>query len=146
MLECISRDEYQNLETINGIGQSIIDDIKNFFTNQNNLKVIKELAGDGISSGIVTVTDVAEVSQGLLQGKSIVFTGTLTKFTRDEAKEAAERLGARAASSVSAKTFFVVAGENAGKKLEEAKKLGIKIISEEDFIKNWINLSDINLS
>ena len=133
MLTCISEGKYDDLLSIDGIGQSIVDDIRNFCLNKHNMSIIKRLAGDERSSGYVIVNDVEQIKDGELAGKTIVFTGSLQKFSREEAKEIAERMGAKTASSVSSKTSFVVAGENAGSKLEEAKKKGIKILSEEDF-------------
>jgi DNA polymerase III subunit epsilon len=70
-----------------------------------------------------------------IAGKTVVFTGTLEKMTREEAKAQAERLGAKAAGSVSKKTDFVVAGPGAGSKLSEAKKLGVKVLSEDEWLK-----------
>ena len=133
-IACVSNQEFYKLESINGIGKSIIEDIKNFFSNENNMKILKQLAGDGSSVGIINVTDVEKKESDIFSNKSIVFTGTLEKLTRDEAKELVEKFGGRASSSVSSKTFLVVAGENAGKKLEDAKKFGTKIITEDDFI------------
>ena len=135
MLDCIHEEKYDDLLAIDGVGQSIVDDIRNFCENEHNLTVIKRLAGDESSSGCVVVTDVERVEGGELAGKTVVFTGTLQKFSREEAKELTERMGAKTSSSVSSKTSFVVVGENAGSKLEDAKKKGIKILSEEDFEK-----------
>ena len=79
------------------------------------------------------------MSEQPLEGKIFVFTGALSSFTRDEAEEFVERLGARAASSVSKKTDYVVAGENAGSKLEKANALGVPVLSEEAF-KEWVGM------
>ncbi len=135
MLKNIRAENYDDLLSIDGIGESIVDDIKNFFKNEHNIKVITRLAGDENTPGYVIVADAERVESGELAGKTIVFTGSMQRFTRDQAKEAAERLGAKVSSSVSSKTSFVVVGENAGSKLEDARKKGVKIISEEDFEK-----------
>ena len=68
-------------------------------------------------------------------GKTVVFTGTLEKMTRDEAKAQAERLGAKVAGSVSKKTDYVVAGPGAGSKLKDAQKHGVTVLSEDDWVK-----------
>ena len=70
-----------------------------------------------------------------LEGKTLVVTGTLTKYTRDEIEELIAQHGGHAASSVSKKTDYLVAGEKAGSKLEKAKELGVKVLSEEEFEK-----------
>jgi DNA ligase (NAD+) len=118
-----------------GIGNSIVDDIKNFFDNRQNMEIMEKLAGDEFSTGLVSVLDMAGAQSDLLANKTIVFTGTFETISREEAKELAEKHGARAASSVSAKTSMVVAGENAGQKLQQAQKFGITVISEDDFLK-----------
>jgi DNA ligase (NAD+) len=118
-----------------GIGNSIVDDMENFFNNQQNMAVMEKLAGDGVSKGMVNVLEVGGAKSDLLANKTIVFTGTFETISREEAKELAEKHGAKAASSVSSKTSFVVAGENAGQKLHQAQKFGITVISEHDFLK-----------
>lgn len=136
LLKCIKNNEYEKLLSINGVGQSIVDDIKNFFSISNNMNVLVRLGGDEVNAGLVTVLDVVKITEkNSLFNKAIVFTGTFEKFTRDEVKELAEKVGAKASSSVSSNTFLVVAGKNAGKKLDDAKKLGINIINEEEFQK-----------
>lgn len=134
LLQMIRSKNYDELLTINGIGNSIIEDFRSFFENPENLTVVERLAGNETSPGLISVQDVELAESSLLSGKTIVFTGTFSRFSREEAKSLAEQFGARASSSVSAKTHMVVAGENAGQKLQQAQKLGIQILSEEEFL------------
>lgn len=127
-LSAVEEDRMSELVTISGIGDSMIQDLKNFFRISNNLGVMKRL------SAVVNIRDAEESSESEWTGKSVVFTGTLNTLGRDEAKEIIEKLGGKASSSVSSKTYLVVAGENAGSKLEKARNLGIRVISEEEFL------------
>jgi len=127
-LKAVEQDTVSELIAINGIGDSMIQDLKNFFKISNNLEVMRKL------SSVVNVQDAQATAESELTGKSIVFTGTLSTLGRDEAKEIVEKLGGKASSSVSSKTYLVVAGENAGSKLEKAQNLGVKIISEQEFL------------
>jgi DNA ligase (NAD+) len=132
-LSCIRNRGGEKLTEIQGVGASIANDFNAFFSNENNLKVVLELGGDGSTEGVVKVTDAESTENNLFAGQSVVFTGSFESFSREEAKELVEKSGGRAASSVSARTSLVVAGENAGQKLDRARELGIRIISEEDF-------------
>ncbi|MBO6055744.1 MAG: NAD-dependent DNA ligase LigA, partial [Alphaproteobacteria bacterium] len=127
-MNAVEQDTVSELITINGIGDSMIQDLKNFFKISNNLEVMRKL------SAVVSIQDAQTTEESEWTGKSIVFTGTLSTLGRDEAKEIVEKLGGKASSSVSAKTYLVVAGENAGSKLEKARNLGVKIISEQEFL------------
>ena len=75
------------------------------------------------------------ITSSPVSDKTVVFTGSLTKFTRDEAKAVAERLGAKVAGSVSKKTDYVVAGEEAGSKLTKARELGVAVLTEDEWLK-----------
>jgi DNA ligase (NAD+) len=132
-LSCARNREGERLTEIQGVGASIANDFNAFFSNESNLKIVLELGGDGVSEGVVKVTAAESAAGNLFAGQSVVFTGSFESFSREEAKELVEKYGGRAASSVSAKTSLVVAGENAGQKLDQARKLGIRIVSEEDF-------------
>lgn len=134
MLPCIRNKHYDELLLVEGIGQTIIDSIRDFCSNEHNLKVITRLAGDENSTGYITVQDFVQPSENEFLGKQIiVFTGSFQKFSREDAKKIAENHGAKVTTSVSSRTSFLVAGANPGSKLEEAKKKGIKVITEEEF-------------
>jgi DNA ligase (NAD+) len=118
------------LTAIREIGPKVAESIRSFFGEERNLQVIKELEELGL-----TYTATAEAPGGRLAGKIFVFTGTLKNFTRNEAKQLVEDLGGRVSSGVSSKVDYVVVGENPGSKLDQAGKLGVKIIDEEAFKK-----------
>ncbi len=129
-LDAIRNAPAWKLKTIDGIGDVMADKIVSFFADTNNANALDELLKH------VTVREidisVPEVL-GPLAGKKVVLTGTLSKYTRDEAKDILERLGAKVVGSVSAKTDIVLAGAEAGSKLTKAEQLGISIWDEIEF-------------
>jgi len=131
-LEEIEKASPLQLEEIPEIGPVMAESVHSFFANQDNLGVIRQLkeAGVGTPRGEVERGE----APGRLTGKTFVLTGTLDNYSRAEAEEMIREEGGRAASSVSKKTDFVVVGENPGSKAEKAKKLGVKVISEQEFI------------
>lgn len=120
------------LMAIDGIGPSTADDLCAFVSEPHNQTVLQELVKE------LTITDIKAPSHegSPIAGMSIVFTGSLTKFSREEAKSAAENLGAKASSAVSAKTNYVVVGDNPGSKAKKAQELGIKMLTEDE----WLDL------
>lgn len=121
---------YADLLNIEDVGPSVADDLIGFFAEKHNLVVLDDLAAE------LTVEDFsAPVTTGSpVAGKTVVFTGTLTIMGRSEAKAKAEALGAKVAGSVSAKTDYVVAGEDAGSKLKKARELGVAVLSEDEWL------------
>jgi DNA ligase (NAD+) len=120
---------WQELDNIEGIGEVVAEAVVEFFAEPRNLKALDELLAE------IEVIPVAQARQDTpVAGKTVVFTGSLTRFTRDEAKAGAERLGAKVAGSVSKKTDYVVAGEAAGSKLDKARELGVTVLSEDDWL------------
>ena len=109
----------------------IADSIYEFFRNEINLKIINELKKLGLN---FEEYELVEKKESKISGKTFVFTGALENFTRNEAKEIVEKLGGKVSNSVSKKVDFVVVGENPGSKYDKAKKLGIKIINEKEFM------------
>jgi DNA ligase (NAD+) len=120
-----------DLDSIEGVGETVAEAIKDFFDEPHNRAVLGHLAKK------VKVTELAApASSGSpVAGKTVVFTGTLEKMTRHEAKARAEALGAKVASSVSKKTDIVIAGPGAGSKLADARKFDVEVIDEESWLK-----------
>jgi DNA ligase (NAD+) len=121
---------YAELDNIEGIGPTVAEAIADFFAEPHNVKVVDELLGEVRPQPLEAIDHASPIS-----GKTVVFTGTLERMTRPEAKARAERLGAKVAGSVSKKTDYVVAGPGAGSKLKEAEKLGVQVLSEEDWLR-----------
>ena len=119
-----------DLADIHEIGQAIAESVHDFCRSEYGRSTLGDLENAGVYvKEIVSESQVASE----IAGKTIVVTGTLTQFTRDQVKQLIEDLGARASSSVSKKTDFLLAGEKAGSKLSKAKSLGVKVLSEDDF-------------
>ena len=118
-------DATMELLSIDGVGPVVVESLGDFFHEPHNLAVWEDLLGQLDPPPYVVETRASAVA-----GKTVVFTGKLETMSRDEAKAQAERLGARPAGSVSAKTDLVVAGPGAGSKLKQAAALGIEVIDE----------------
>ncbi len=129
-LENIKNASVEDLSKVEGVGEIIAQDIYNFFRSPANIKMLEELK----SLGVEPALPVQNVSDKL-KGKTFVLTGTLQNMTRDEASEKIKQLGGKTSSSVSKNTSYVIAGENAGSKLDKALKLNVIILTENDFLK-----------
>jgi DNA ligase (NAD+) len=127
----MNADAYAELTNIDGIGPSMARDLVVFFAEIHNRSAIEDL----VSEIAVRPFTPPAVTGSPLSGRTIVFTGALARMTRSEAKARAEALGAKVAGSVSKKTDFVVIGADAGTKAAKAGALGVKILSEEDWLK-----------
>ena len=130
-LKKIMRAQEEELMAINEIGPQVASSIVTFFREPRNQKLIERLFEGGVR--IEKQQGAAEADQRFA-GKTFVFTGALEKFTRKEAEKLVEERGGRAASSVSKKTDYLVAGPGAGSKLEKASGLGVAVITEDDFL------------
>ena len=119
----------EQLVTMENVGEITANNIVEFFKNQRNLEELNEL----LAVGVAPVFEEKESVEGIFKGEIVVLTGTLSEFKRSEAQKLIEERGGVAASSVTAKTTIVLAGEEAGSKLEKARKLGIRIIDEATF-------------
>jgi DNA ligase (NAD+) len=119
---------YSELVSIDGIGPAVVEALGDFFHEEHNRAVWDDLLSEVSPPAYVVATVDSEVA-----GKTVVFTGKLETMSRDEAKAQAERLGAKAAGSISAKTDILVAGPGAGSKLKKAADLGIRVIDEAEW-------------
>jgi DNA ligase (NAD+) len=125
----IGSDERLELGSISGIGPTIAEELTDFFGEDRNIAALDELARE------LTVEDVvrADAADSPIDGKTVVFTGTLETMTRPEAKARAESLGAKVTDSVSKKTDFVVVGADAGSKARKAAELGVRTMTEAEW-------------
>ncbi|HEX3164481.1 MAG TPA: NAD-dependent DNA ligase LigA [Pseudolabrys sp.] len=118
------------MDALDQIGDTVIEAIRAYFGESHNRGIVERLTKE------VKILDAEKPkTDSAIAGKTVVFTGSLEKMTREEAKARAERLGAKAAGSVSKKTDYVVAGPGAGSKLADAKKFGVKVLTEDEWLK-----------
>ncbi|PPR45373.1 MAG: DNA ligase [Alphaproteobacteria bacterium MarineAlpha5_Bin7] len=125
-----SINDKEKLQNIDGLGPKAINSLHKYFQDKHNLKTILNLKN---SLEIIDFTQPK--SDSLFSNKNIVFTGTLSKLSREEAKHLATQLGAKISSAVSSKTDFVIIGEKPGSKAKKAKELGLTILTEQEWIK-----------
>ena len=130
-IEAMTEASAEQLEEINEIGPTVAASVFDFLHGPEGMKIIADLQAAGVD--MTAEKRVLPASGGKLAGKTLVVTGTLTKYKRDEIEELITRHGGKASSSVSKKTDYLVAGAEAGSKLEKAEKLGVKVISEDEF-------------
>lgn len=123
----------EDLSSVDEIGEIIAESVHQFLHDDYGQKVIEDLKHVGVKLTEDVAPDAADQPEGVLSGKTLVVTGTLVKFKRDEIESIIERHGGRAASSVSKNTDYVVAGEKAGSKLEKAQQLGVRVLTEDEF-------------
>ncbi len=123
-------DDYRAFAALNGIGDVATDALIDFFDEPHNRDAVRDLLDQ------ITVADYErpQAKKSAVTGKTVVFTGTLTTIGRNEAKAQAERLGAKVSGSVSKRTDYVIAGADAGSKLEKARELGLSILSEAEWV------------
>ena len=119
----------ESLCTVNDVGQITASNIYEFFRQEQTIDMISKLKQAGVNMNI----NEKEEMDNRFEGKTFVLTGSLSKYTRDEASNLIERFGGKTSSSVSKKTDYVLAGEDAGSKLIKAQTLGITILTEEEF-------------
>lgn len=128
-LEAIRSADYETLMAIPNIGPHTAGEVQEWFEDPDNIRIVDEL----LMLGVAPVEGEAPVSD-LFAGQTIVFTGKLERFTREDAEAFVVKMGGKAAGSVSKNTAFVVAGPGAGSKLQKAESLGVPVLTEEEFL------------
>jgi DNA ligase (NAD+) len=118
------------MDALDQIGDTVIESIKAYFGEKHNRGIVERLTKE-----VKILGAEKPRANSAVAGKTVVFTGTLEQMTRDEAKASAERLGAKVSGSVSKKTDYVVAGPGAGSKLTDAQKLGVTVLTEDEWLK-----------
>src|SRR3984893_5171541 len=126
-MDALMQASEEELQEVNEVGPRIAESIVEFFQEPKNCALVKQLQDLGLR-----LTGTKKQRSTTLAGKTFVLTGTLAHFTRDEAKKLIEDAGGRVSGSVSKKTDYVVAGDDAGSKLDKAKELGVKVIGEKE--------------
>jgi DNA ligase (NAD+) len=128
-IEQLQQATLEELTSIRDVGPTVAASIRAFFDNPANTRVLARLQAAGVSP-----TTTARQISGRLTGSTFVFTGTLTRFSRDEARRLVEEQGATVTGSLSKKTSYLVAGSEAGSKLDKARSLGVPVLSEEELL------------
>ena len=132
-IDNLSKAKADDLILVDEIGDRIANSVVEFFENHTNIEIINRLKQNGIQFEVIEKINLNATNK--LAGQIFVVSGVFEKFGRDDLKKAIEDNGGKVGSSISAKTNFVIAGDNMGPaKLEKATQLGVKIISEEEFI------------
>jgi DNA ligase (NAD+) len=130
-IEALQAATQENLSSVHEIGDVIAKSVYDFLASDYGRETLADLKQLGLN--METPRKARPADGGVLAGKTLVVTGTLPTYSRDEINDLIQKHGGRAASSVSKKTDFVVAGEDAGTKLEKAQKLGVRVLSEAEF-------------
>jgi DNA ligase (NAD+) len=131
-IKVLKETSFEDMESVMEIGPVIAESLKSFLDQEANMQDIENLSNSGV---VLEDPEAARKEVGVLAGKQFVLTGTLSEFSRDEAKKKIESLGGRVTSAVSTKTDFIVAGKDAGSKLTKAKKIEITVLDEKEFQK-----------
>jgi len=131
-LDKLAEASVEELQNAEDCGPVMAQSVCNFFRNEKNQAILKRLKDAGVKTKEAARKQVA--TTGPFAGKTVVVTGTLSKFSRGQAKAELQKRGAKVTDSVSAKTDFLIVGEDAGSKLDKARKLGVKTLDEAEFV------------
>ena len=130
-LDKLTAANVEELQRVTDVGEVMAESIRDFFANPHNQAVLAKLRRAGLNPQCESALPTAA---GPFTGKTVVVTGTLEKFSREEAQEALRRAGANVTDSVSKKTDFLIVGANAGSKLDKSRALGVRTIAEKEFL------------
>ena len=128
-MENLANANYEELRMVDDVGEITAQAINEFFSQEQTIDLLEKLKTAGVNMTVQT----AENQDQRFAGKTFVLTGSLNNYTREQASQIIENFGGKTSSSVSKKTDYVLAGEDAGSKLKKAQELGVTIISEEEF-------------
>jgi DNA ligase (NAD+) len=134
-MEALRRASVEEIAAIDGIGPTVAEAVADYFADEQNQALIDRLADAG-----VRMDEEVSARGGLLEGLSIVATGSLDRWSRNEIEDLIKRLGGRFQGAVSKKTAFVLAGEGGGSKREKAEALGVEVLDEEAFVRRLTEL------
>jgi DNA ligase (NAD+) len=123
---------YEDVRDIAGVGPTIAESVVNFFRQAPNRRLIQRLLDAGVNPAAATK---APARDGPLAGAQVVFTGTLSRWPRSQAESLVREAGGVVSDSVTKKTTYVVTGETPGSKLDKARRLGIKVLTEDEFVR-----------
>lgn len=130
-LDAIRTATFEQLQEVQDVGEVVANRIVRFWQEPHNVEVVEDLIQQGV---VWQNIEQVEIADNPLKDKNVVLTGTLSVLTRDQAKALLQGLGCKVSGSVSSKTDYLIAGEKAGSKLAKAKELGVKVLSEQDFL------------
>ena len=138
-IENLKNQSIENLLSVKGIGDKVAIAVNTFLNNENNWKIITDLQNIGLQFAI-NESDLKEIADNPIKGKNFLATGKLQKYKRNDIKDIILSKGGNYLSAVSKNLNFLIAGEKAGSKLEKAEKLGIRVLTEEEFEKEFLEI------
>ena len=138
-IENLKNQSIENLLSVKGIGDKVAIAVNTFLNNENNWKIITDLQNIGLQFAI-NESDLKEIADNPIKGKNFLATGKLQKYKRNDIKDIILSKGGNYLSAVSKNLNFLIAGEKAGSKLEKAEKLGVRVLTEEEFEKEFLEI------
>ena len=138
-IENLKNQSIENLLSVKGIGDKVAIAVNTFLNNENNWKIITNLQNVGLQFAI-NESDLKEIADNPIKGKNFLATGKLQKYKRNDIKDIILSKGGNYLSAVSKNLDFLIAGEKAGSKLEKAEKLGIRVLTEEEFEREFLEI------